>query len=92
METDLNVTQNSNTGKLRPSCCSSTFTHQTHQNILTYIYKPVVKQIPPYIKHTNDFINKINDIGNIPPNIYLVKMDIKSLYTNKAGSERIAAV
>ena len=54
--------------------------------------QPVVKQIPSYIKHTNDFINKINDIGNIPPNIYLVKMDVKSLYTNKVGSEGITAV
>ena len=59
---------------------------------IEYHLQPVVKQIPSYIKDTNDFINKINDIGNIPPNSYLVTMDVKSLYTNIPNSEGIAAV
>ena len=40
----------------------------------------------------NYFINKISDIGNIPPNSYLVKMDVKSLYTDIPNSEGIVAV
>ena len=51
----------------------------------------MVKQIPSYIKDTHDFIYKINDIGNIPPNSYLVMIDVKSLYSNITNSEGIAA-
>ena len=57
-----------------------------------YHLQPVVKPIPSYIKVTNDFINKINDIGNVPPNSYLVTMDIKSFYTKILNSVGIAAV
>ena len=57
-----------------------------------YHLQPVVKQIPSYIKVTNDFIIKINDIGNIPPSSYLVTMNVKLLYTNIPNSEGIAAV
>ena len=28
--------------------------------------------MPCYLKETEDFVNKINNIGNIPPNSYLV--------------------
>ena len=44
------------------------------------------------MKDTSDFINKINDIGNIPLNSYLVTMDVKSLYTNITNLEGIVAV
>ena len=57
-----------------------------------YHLQPVVKPIPSYIKVTNDFINKINDIGNIPPSSYLVTMNVILLYTNIPNSEGIAAV
>ena len=40
-------------------------------NYIDYHLQPVVRQIPSYIKDTNDFINKISDIENIPPNSYL---------------------
>ena len=44
------------------------------------------------MKDTNDFINRIDDTENIPPNSYLVTMDVKTLNTNILNSERIAAV
>ena len=59
---------------------------------MDYHLRPVVKQIPFHIKDTNDFVNKIEDIGNIKSNSYLVMMDVKSLYTNTPISEGIAAV
>ena len=37
-------------------------------------------------------MNKINEIGNIPPNISLMAMGLKSLYTNIPNSERTTAV
>ena len=62
-------------------------------NISKYYHlEPVVKQIPSYIKDTNDFINKINDIVHIPVNSCLVRINVKSLYTNRPNSEGISAV
>ena len=67
---------------------SSVNCHTTNiSNYTDYHLQPVLKQIPSYVKDTNDFIDKINDIGNIPPNTYLVIMDVKSLYINIASSE-----
>ena len=40
----------------------------------------------------NNFLNKINDIENVPPDSYLVTMDVKSWYTNIPNSEGIATV
>ena len=42
----------------------------------------IVKQIPSYVKDTNDLINKINAVKSVPKNSYLVTMDVRSLYTN----------
>ena len=41
-----------------------------------YHLRPLVREIPSYIKDTNNFINKIN---NFP--FLLVTMDVKSQYT-----------
>ena len=59
---------------------------------IDYHLQLVAKQLPSYIKDTNYFINKINYIGNISPNSYLVTMDVKWLYISIPNSEGIAAV
>ena len=53
--------------------------------------QPVVREIPSYIKDTNDFINKIDNF-TVPPNSFLVTMDVKSLYTSIPNNEGIASV
>ena len=53
--------------------------------------QPLVKEIPSYIKDTNDFINKINNF-KVPENSFLVTMNVKALYTNIPNNEGIAAV
>ena len=53
--------------------------------------QPLVREIPSYIKDTNDFINKI-DIFPVPPNSLLVTIDVKSLYTSIHSNEGIASV
>ena len=57
-----------------------------------YHLQPIVKQIPSYVKDTNDFINKINAVKSVPKNSYLVTMDVRSLYTNIPNAEGISAV
>ena len=57
-----------------------------------YHLQPIVKQIPSYVKDTNDFINKINAVKSVPKNSYLVTMDVRSLYTNIPNAEGMSAV
>ena len=53
--------------------------------------QPLVKAISSYIKDTNDFINKIDNLA-VPLNSFLVKMEVKSLYTSIPNNEGIASV
>lgn len=41
-----------------------------------------VKLSKSYIRDTKDISNKLGQISNLPENIYLVNMNVKSLYTN----------
>ena len=50
----------------------------------------MVNQIPSYIKDTNHFISKVNNIS-VPVNSVLVTMDVRSLYTSISNNEGIAA-
>ena len=43
--------------------------------------KPVSNIHPSYIKDTSDFLSKIKDI-EIPPNSFLITLDVDSMYTN----------
>ena len=52
----------------------------------------IMKQIPSYVKDTNNFINKINTVKSVPKNSYLATMDVRSLYTNIPNVEGISAV
>ena len=53
--------------------------------------KPLVREIPSYIKDANDFIKKINNFP-IPTNSLLVTMDVKSLYASIPNNKGIASV
>ena len=47
--------------------------------------KPLVKELPSYIKDTPDFLRKlslVNSQGKIPDNAMLVSIDVSALYTN----------
>ena len=47
-----------------------------------------MREIPAYIKDTNDFINKINNFP-FPPNSLLVTMDVRSPYTSIPNNEEM---
>ena len=57
-----------------------------------YHLQPIVKQIPSYVKDTNDFINKINAVKSVSKNSCLVTMDVRLLNTNRPNAERISDV
>ena len=56
-----------------------------------YHLQPIMKELPSYVKHTNNFINKINN-QNIPKESIFVALDVKSFYTSIPNPEGIAAV
>ena len=50
-----------------------------------------MKEIPSYVKDTNDFINNINN-HNIRKESIIVALDVKSFYTSIPNPEGIATV
>ena len=50
-----------------------------------------MREIPSYIKDTNDFMTKIDNF-TVPLNSFLVTMNVKSLYTSIPNNEGIASV
>ncbi len=38
--------------------------------------------LPAYVRDTTDFLCKLNRVGTLPENTYLVTLDVESLYTN----------
>ena len=57
--------------------------------------KPLVKELPSYIKDTPDFLRKlsvINSQGKIPDNAMLVSIDVSALYTNIPMDDGIQAM
>ena len=51
---------------------------------------PLVKNIPSYVKDTNDFLSKLHEI-RVPPGSLLVTLDVSSLYTNIPHDEGLEA-
>ena len=57
-----------------------------------YHLQPIVKEIPSYIKNTQDFLKKLEKVKDIPQESLLVTLDIKSLYTNIPNNKGIKVV
>ena len=57
-----------------------------------YHLQPIVREIPSYVKDTNDFLQKLNAVESVPDNSYLVPLDVKPLYTSNPNAEGIKAV
>ena len=53
--------------------------------------QPIVTEIPAYVRDTKDFLNKIKAINNVPRKTNIIKVDIRSLYTNIINSEGTTA-
>ena len=56
-----------------------------------FFLKPIVPQIPSFIKDTTHFLQLIQDLGEIPDNCFLATLDVSALYTNIPQTEGIAA-
>ena len=54
-----------------------------------YHLQPIVKEIPSYVKDTQDFLKKLEKVRDIPLESLLVTLDVKSLYTNNEGIKAV---
>ena len=53
--------------------------------------QPLLKHVKSYIQDTTHFLQKLNDLDEIPSNTLLVTMDVSALYTNIPHDEGIHA-
>ena len=56
-----------------------------------YHLRPLVENLPSFIKDTISFITKLQSLNNIPEGSFLVTLDVSSLYTNIPYQEGIEA-
>ena len=56
-----------------------------------YHLRPLVENLPSFIKDTTSFITKLQSLNNIPEGTLLVTLDVSSLYTNIPHHEGIEA-
>ena len=57
-----------------------------------YYLQPEIKKCKSYVKDTTDFIKKIEVIGRVSDDSYLVSLDVRSLYTNIPHKRGIKAI
>ena len=60
--------------------------------VYLYHLQPIVKQIPSYVKDSNDFITKMDAVQSGPKNNCLVTINMRSFYTDIPNTEGISAV
>lgn len=58
---------------------------------IDFYLKPIATKNDSYLKDTNDFLKKLENLGEIPENTLLVTIDIVSLYTNIPHEDGIEA-
>ena len=58
--------------------------NETLAPVFDTLLQPLVTKLPSYIKNTTHghFLNKLNNVGQLPDGVLLVILDVSSLYTN----------
>lgn len=66
-------------------------TEKISQLVDHFLTPPTTTHIKSYVRDTTDFIRKLEQLGELPPNCQLVTMDVTSLYTNIPNNEGLRA-
>ena len=75
----------------RPIVSSNAHPTERISQFVDYHLKPLVHKTTSFIKDTTHFLNKLNQLGQLPGNAILVTLDVSSLYTNIPHNEGIDA-
>ena len=73
------------------SLATLTLRNASHNLYIDHHLKPLVQTTQSFIKDTTHFLNKLEQLGQLPPNAVLVTLDVSSLYTNILHNEGITA-
>ena len=76
----------------RPVISNSGFFTENISAFLEYHLKPLSQKVESFIKDTNDFLKKLNELRDLPDEFILCTIDVVGLYPNiphKEGLETI---
>ena len=73
----------------RPIVSSNSHPTERLSHFVDYHLQPLVHKLPSFVEDTNDFLNKLLTIGNLPANSLLVTLGVSSLYTNIPHKEGV---
>ena len=72
----------------RPIVSSNGHPTERISQFVDYRLKPLVHKTASFIKDTTHFLNKLDQLGQLPSNAILVTLDVSSLYTNWHSTQR----
>ena len=75
----------------RPTVSSNSHPTERISHFVDHPLQPLVYKLPSFVKNTNDVLNKLQTIGNLPANSLLVTLNVSSLYANIPHNEGINA-
>ena len=75
----------------RPVVSSNSHPRERISQFVDYHPKPLVQITQSFITDTTHFLNKLEQLGQLPQNALLVTLDVSSLYTNIPHNEGITA-
>ena len=75
----------------RPIVSSNSDPTERISQFVDHHLQPLVTKLPSYIKDTTHFLNKLNNIGQLPNGVLLVTLNVTSLYTNIPHKDGIQA-
>ena len=75
----------------RPIISSNGHPTERISEFVNYHLKPLVQNLPSFIKDTTHFLLQLQKLGPLPDNALLVTLDVSSLYTNIPHNEGIDA-
>ena len=76
----------------RPVISSSGFFTENISAFLEYHLKPLSQKVKLFIKDTNDFLEKLNELRDFPDDFILCTIDVVGLYPNIPHKEGLEAI
>ena len=75
-----------------PVISNSGFFTENISAFLEYHLKPLSQKVKSFIKDTNDFLKKLNELRDLPDDFILCTIDIVGLYPNISHKEGLEAI